>query len=168
MNSDALILESFKSNGFDTLTEIQKQAFPVVNRRGNCLLVAPTGSGKTEAAIIPVISLMSQADRPTGSIRTIYVTPLRALNNDVFRRIIFYAKKMKLDVQIRHGDTTTSARRKIVTDPPDILITTPESLGVILTNKNLLHSLKGLEWIVIDEVHELISNERGAHLALSL
>ena len=168
MNSDALILESFKSNGFDTLTEIQKQAFPVVNRRGNCLLVAPTGSGKTEAAIMPVISLMSQADRPTGLIRTIYVTPLRALNNDVFRRIIFYAKKMKLDVQIRHGDTTTSARRKIVTDPPDILITTPESLGVILTNKNLLHSLKGLEWIVIDEVHELISNERGAHLALSL
>jgi ATP-dependent Lhr-like helicase len=168
MNSDALTLESFKRNGFDTLTEIQKKAFPVVNRRGNCLLVAPTGSGKTEAAVIPVFSLMSQADSSTGSIRAIYVTPLRALNNDVFRRIINYAKKMKLDVQIRHGDTTTSARRKLVTNPPDILITTPESLGVILTNKNLLHSLKELEWIVIDEVHELISNERGAHLALSL
>ena len=168
MNSDALTLESFKRNGFDTLTEIQKKAFPVVNRRGNCLLVAPTGSGKTEAAVIPVFSLMSQDDSSTGSIRAIYVTPLRALNNDVFRRIINYAKKMKLDVQIRHGDTTTSARRKLITNPPDILITTPESLGVILTNKNLLHSLKELEWIVIDEVHELISNERGAHLALSL
>ena len=54
MNSDALTLESFKRNGFDALTEIQKKAFPVVNRRGNCLLVAPTGSGKTEAAVIPI------------------------------------------------------------------------------------------------------------------
>ena len=96
MNSDALTLESFKRNGFDTLTEIQKKAFPVVNRRGNCLLVAPTGSGKTEGAVIPIFSLMSQANSSTGSIRAIYVTPLRALNNDVFRRIINYAKKMKL------------------------------------------------------------------------
>ena len=82
MNSDALTLESFKRSGFDALTEIQKKAFPVVNRRGNCLLVAPTGSGKTEAAVIPVFSLMSQADSSTGSIRAIYVIEQRCVPQD--------------------------------------------------------------------------------------
>ncbi len=168
MVSDDLVLESFKNNGFNSLTEIQKKALPVINRRGSCLLVAPTGSGKTEAAVIPVFSSINRTDSSTNSIKAVYVTPLRALNNDVFRRIINYAKKMNLDVQIRHGDTTVSSKRRLITNPPDILVTTPESLGVILTSKKLLLSLKNLEWIVIDEVHELISNERGSHLTLSL
>jgi ATP-dependent Lhr-like helicase len=134
-------------------------------------LVAPTGSGKTEAAVIPVFSILSRTGRleaQEGKIRVIYVTPLRALNNDVLRRIVRYAKSEGLRVEVRHGDTNTKTRRRIVENPPEVLITTPESLGVILTSQKMLNALQGLEWIIVDEVHELISSERGAHLSLSL
>jgi ATP-dependent helicase Lhr and Lhr-like helicase len=103
-----------------------------------------------------------------GTIRVVYVTPLRALNNDVLRRIVKYAEEDNLRVEIRHGDTNTKTRKRIANDPPEILITTPESLGAILTNQKMLFALQGLEWVIIDEIHELISNERGAHLSLSL
>ena len=134
-------------------------------------MVAPTGSGKTEAAVIPVFAMLSNvatSESFKGKIRAIYVTPLRALNNDVQRRIMKYAESEGLRVEIRHGDTNTKTRKNIVNDPPDILITTPESLGVILTSQKMLIALQELEWLIIDEVHELISSERGSHLALSL
>ena len=134
-------------------------------------MVAPTGSGKTEAAVIPVFAMLSSiatSESFKGKIRAIYVTPLRALNNDVQRRIMKYAESEGLRVEIRHGDTNTKTRKRIVNDPPDILITTPESLGVILTSQKMLIALQELEWLIIDEVHELISSERGTHLALSL
>ena len=134
-------------------------------------MVAPTGSGKTEAAVIPVFAMLSSvatSESFKGKIRAIYVTPLRALNNDVQRRIMKYAESEGLRVEIRHGDTNTKSRKRIVNDPPDILITTPESLGVILTSQKMLIALQELEWLIIDEVHELISSERGSHLALSL
>lgn len=97
-----------------------------------------------------------------------YITPLRALNRDVFRRIIKYAENEYLSIQIRHGDTTQSARKKITECPPDILITTPETLLILLTQKKMLDALSELEWIIIDEVHELLGNERGSQLSLSL
>lgn len=97
-----------------------------------------------------------------------YITPLRALNRDVFRRIIKYAENECLSIQIRHGDTTQSARKKITESPPDILITTPETLLILLTQKKILDALSELEWIIIDEVHELLGNERGSQLSLSL
>lgn len=103
-----------------------------------------------------------------GRIRAIYVTPLRALNNDVMRRVIRYAQSEGLRIEIRHGDTTTLERKKIVENPPDVLITTPESLAVVLTSDKMLAALKGLRWVIVDEVHELVSNERGAHLSISL
>ena len=134
-------------------------------------MVAPTGSGKTEAAVIPIFSMLSQnktSDSCKGKTRVIYVTPLRALNNDVLRRIVKYAESEDLRVEIRHGDTNTKTKRRIVENPPEILITTPESLGVILTSQKMLLALQDLEWVIIDEVHELISNERGAHMSLSL
>jgi len=98
----------------------------------------------------------------------LYITPLRALNRDVFRRIIKYAENEYLSIQIRHGDTTQSARKKITESPPDILITTPETLLILLTQKKILDALSELEWIIIDEVHELLGNERGSQLSLSL
>ncbi|MFZ0567987.1 MAG: DEAD/DEAH box helicase [Nitrososphaeraceae archaeon] len=150
---------------------MQAKALPVISRKLNCLLVAPTGSGKTEAAVIPVFAMLSSiatSESFKGKIRAIYVTPLGALNNDVQRRIMKYAESEGLRVEIRHGDTNTKTRKRIVNDPPDILITTPESLGVILTSQKMLIALQELEWLIIDEVHELISSERGSHLALSL
>ena len=90
------------------------------------------------------------------------------MNNDVLRRIIKYAESENLRVQIRHSDTTTSDRRRIVQDPPEVLITTPESLAVVLTSNKMLKALDSLEWVIIDEAHELVSNERGSHLSISL
>jgi ATP-dependent helicase Lhr and Lhr-like helicase len=164
-----LTVDKFGKEGFNSLTVIQEKALPVITRKVNCLLVAPTGSGKTEAAVLPVFAMLSSDQRTyKGKIRAIYITPLRALNNDVLRRIIKYAESENLRIQIRHGDTTVLARKKIVEDPPDILITTPESLAVILTSEKMLDALRSLEWIIVDEIHELISNERGAHLSIGL
>jgi len=168
------IIESFKDEGFQNLTKIQSISIPVIARMKNCLLVAPTGSGKTEASIIPIFSLLEN-DRDNkinltdnNAIIVLYITPLRALNNDVLRRIINYAKKRNLDAQIRHGDTTRTARQKLIIKPPHILITTPESLGIILTHEKLKSYLKHLRWVIVDEIHELIGNERGTHLTVSL
>ena len=133
------------------------------------MLVAPTGSGKTEAAVLPVFTQLSNHKlHHRGKIKAIYITPLRSLNNDVLRRIIKYAESENLRVQIRHGDTTTSDKRRIVEDPPEVLITTPESLAVVLTSSKMLKALDSLEWVIIDEAHEIVSNERGSHLSISL
>jgi len=165
-NVDLDIIDRFKRIGYDKLTPIQKKALPVLSRQINALLVSPTGSGKTESAVIPIFKMLA-SDNDSG-IRAIYITPLRALNRDVLRRIIRYAELEGLKVEVRHGDTSASAKKKMTIDPPDVLITTPETLAIILTNERLLNVMKNLKWVVIDEVHELISNERGAHLALSL
>ena len=171
---DEQIIESFRDEGFQKLTKIQSISIPVISRMQNCLLVAPTGSGKTEASIIPIFSLLEneRTKKPNfideNAIIVLYITPLRALNNDVLRRIINYAKKRNLDARIRHGDTTRTAREKLVKKPPHILITTPESLGIILTHEKFKSYLKHLRWVIIDEVHELIGNERGTHLTVSL
>ena len=175
MNSiDEQIIESFRDEGFKNLTKIQSMAIPVVTRMRNCLLVAPTGSGKTEASIIPIFSVLEKERTSMSNVTddnaiiVLYITPLRALNNDVLRRIINYAKKRNLDAQIRHGDTTRAARQKLIKKPPHVLITTPESLGIILTHEKFKLYLKNLRWVIVDEVHELIGNERGTHLAVSL
>lgn len=161
-------LESvFGKFGFSKLTEIQKKASPVILRKKDCLVIAPTGSGKTECSVIPIFSLLKNSKK-TGKIKALYITPLRALNRDVFRRITKYAHDNELSLEIRHGDTTQKERKKISENPPDILITTPETLVILLTQLKMLIALSELEWIVIDEVHELLSSERGSQLSLSV
>ena len=164
---DTYLLDKFHSLGFKQLTEIQKKAVPVIFQKHDSLVIAPTGSGKTECVIIPVFTRVRESKK-TGKIKVLYITPLRALNRDVFRRITRYAQNDGLTIEIRHGDTTQSIRRKISNLPPDVLITTPETLVILLTQKKMLDALSELEWIIIDEVHELLSNERGTQLSLSL
>ena len=162
------VLESlFGKFGFSKLTEIQKKASPIILQKKDCLVIAPTGSGKTECSVIPIFSLLKNSKKP-GKIKALYITPLRALNRDVFRRITKYAHANELTIEIRHGDTSQKDRKKIVANPPDILITTPETLVILLTQTNMLTALSDLEWIVIDEVHELLSSERGSQLSLSI
>ena len=162
------ILESlFEKFGFSKLTEIQKKASPIILQKKDCLVIAPTGSGKTECSVIPIFSLLKNSKK-TGKIKALYITPLRALNRDVFRRITKYAHYNELSIEIRHGDTTQKERKKISENPPDILITTPETLVILLTQQKMLSALSELEWIVIDEVHELLSSERGSQLSLSV
>ena len=131
------------------------------------MVIAPTGSGKTETAVIPIFSRVSKSKKP-DKIKVLYITPLRALNRDVFKRIIQYAENEGLRIEVRHGDTSQSMRRKIKLSPPDILITTPETIIILLSQVGMLKALDELEWIVLDEVHELLGNERGAQLSLSL
>ena len=161
------LLPSFNLLDFKKLTEIQKKAVPIIFQKKDSLVLAPTGSGKTECSVIPIFSLIKNSKKP-GKVKTLYITPLRALNRDVFRRIIRYAENDGLTIEIRHGDTPQSTRRKISNKPPDILITTPETLVILLTQKKMLDGLSELEWVIIDEVHELLGNERGAQLSLSL
>ena len=164
---DPNLIAKFYSLGFKQLTEIQKKAVPIIYQKKDTLVIAPTGSGKTECSVIPIFSHI-KLSKKLGKIKAIYVTPLRALNRDVFRRIVRYAENDGLSIEIRHGDTPQSTRKKISNSPPDILITTPETLVILLTQKKMLDALSELEWIVIDEVHELLGNERGSQLSLSL
>lgn len=157
----------FRKFGFSKLTEIQKKASPAILQKKDCLVIAPTGSGKTECSVIPIFSLVKNVKK-IGKIKTLYITPLRALNRDVFRRITKYAHENQLTLEIRHGDTSQKDRKKITENPPDILITTPETLVILLTQVKMLSALTDLEWIVIDEVHELLSSERGSQLSLSV
>ena len=157
----------FSNLGFTNLTEIQKKASPIILQKKDSLVIAPTGSGKTECVIIPIFSLVKNSKK-YGKIKVLYITPLRALNRDIFRRITKYAQNNDLSIEIRHGDTTQLARRKITENPPDILITTPETLVILLTQIKILNALSDLEWIVIDEVHELLGSERGSQLSISL
>jgi ATP-dependent Lhr-like helicase len=161
------VLAKFHSLGFTQLTEIQKKAVPSILQKKDSLIIAPTGSGKTECSVIPVFSLISTAKKP-GRIKALYITPLRALNRDVFKRIIKYAESESLTIEIRHGDTPQSVRKKITTNPPDVLITTPETLVILLTQEKMLNALSELEWVIIDEIHDILSNERGSQLSLSL
>src|SRR5918996_661910 len=166
-NLEDVVINQFNKFGFPILTNIQNLGIKVIVRDYDSLLVAPTGSGKTEAAIVPIIKLISINKKENG-IKAIYVTPLRALNNDVLRRIVHYAQAENLTIEIRHGDTSAKNKKKITENPPDILITTPESLSVLLTIPNIIKSFQALKWVVIDEVHELVPNERGSHLSLSI
>jgi len=165
--AETFLEEKFRSLGFEQLTDIQKKASPKILEKKDSLIIAPTGSGKTECTVIPIFSLVKKT-KQQGKIKVLYVTPLRALNRDVFRRIIKYAELEDLTIQIRHGDTSQSLRKKISESPPDILITTPETLVILLTQKKMLAALSELEWAVIDEVHELLASERGSQLSLSL
>ena len=164
---DASLIAKFASLGFNKLTEIQKQAIPKILEQKDSLILAPTGSGKTECAVIPIFSQVKKI-KISGKIKMLYITPLRALNRDVFRRIITYGELEGLDIKIRDGDTTPTNRRKIRDSPPDVLITTPETVVLLLSQPEYLSALSELEWIVIDELHELLPSERGSQLSLSL
>ena len=164
---DIILTTKFRSLGFEQLTEIQKKAIPIILQKKDSLIIAPTGSGKTESSVIPIFSLVKDSKR-LGKIKVLYITPLRALNRDVFRRITSYTQNEGLTLEIRHGDTTQTTRRKIANSPPDVLITTPETLVILLSQQKMLDALSELEWIVVDEVHELLASERGSQLSISL
>ena len=159
---------SLEELGWEKPTPIQLKAFPVILRGRSTLLVAPTGSGKTEAAIIPILTRLLAKPPQSKGVRIMYITPLRALNRDILRRITKYSEMRGFSAEVRHGDTSTNEKQKMLTNPPEVLVTTPETLAILVTSPKMSQNLKTLEWVVIDELHELLGNERGAHLSLSL
>ncbi|MEM3202520.1 MAG: ATP-dependent helicase [Candidatus Micrarchaeaceae archaeon] len=178
----------FQSN-FKELTPPQKFAFKIIKDKQNVLITAPTGSGKTMSGFLSIISRLfdySLQGKLDNKIYCIYVSPLRSLNNDIYRNLMkplteiyeMIRKDRGIDIikdsikevtiGVRTGDTTQKERRGQLLKPPNILVTTPESLAIMINSKKFVENMKSIEFIVIDEIHELANNKRGVHLSLTL
>ncbi|TXN30329.1 ATP-dependent helicase [Lacisediminihabitans profunda] len=170
------------AGAFSAPTPAQLGAWEAITGGSNTLVVAPTGSGKTLAAFLWAIDRLATTpapDDPNHRTRVLYISPLKALAVDVERNlrsplvgVVQTAKRLgmtppEVTVGVRSGDTTSSDRRLLQRRPPDILITTPESLYLMLT-ASARDTLRGVTTVIVDEVHAVASTKRGAHLALSL
>ena len=177
------------SSKFDELTPPQKYAFKLISEKKNVLITAPTGSGKTMSGFLSIISRLfdySLEGKLEDKVYCLYISPLRALNNDIhnnlskpLEEIYEMIKKEKgvdivkgniqqVRIGVRTGDTTQEERRKMLAKPPNILVTTPESLAILINSERFVEHLKSVEYIIIDEIHELANNKRGVHLSLSV
>lgn len=164
------VLRRLEKEGFLEASPIQELAIPAILRGDHVLLIAPTGTGKTLAAILPVLDrfLETRSEQKTRGISVLYVTPLRALNRDLLRRLEEMGRDLDVRIQVRHGDTPLSARSLQARSPPDVLITTPETLQAILIGRRMREHLRSVKWVVVDEVHELATDERGVQLSVAL
>ena len=152
---------------FTEFTEIQELAIPIIKSGKNCIITAPTGSGKTEAALIPILDALEKGKGKPGIV-IIYVTPLRSLNRDLEKRLIWLCEELGISLASRHGDTPISERAKQAASPPQLMITTPETLQNLFLSQRLRDSLKNIKAVIIDELHELYYNKRGAQLSVAL
>lgn len=149
-------------------TEPQEKTIPLVLAGKNVLLISPTATGKTEAAFLPVLSMLLQGQQGVPGIKVLYITPLRALNRDMLDRLQWWCNNLDIKLAVRHGDTETKERVRQTRSPPDILITTPETLQAILSGWILRQHLQRLRWVIVDEVHEMADSKRGTQLSLAL
>ena len=165
-------------------TAVQERAWAAIGRGENALVIAPTGSGKTLAAFLSAIDRLGRLDtgeaearerpEPAGGVRVVYISPLKALGADVERNlrrplagIAAVGPALPISVGVRSGDTPARERRRLREHPPEILITTPESLYLMLTSA-ARETLRTVETVIVDEIHSFAGSKRGTHLALSL
>jgi len=156
-----------EQRGFSAPTEPQEKTIPKILEGKNVLLISPTATGKTEAAFLPVLNMLLTAERPPG-IKVLYITPLRALNRDMMERLQWWCNNLDIKLAVRHGDTETQERTRQSRSPPDILITTPETLQAILPGWVMRQHLQQVRWVIVDEVHEMADSKRGCQLTLAL
>jgi len=168
---------------FRDLTPPQKLGLYPIYEGKNVLVSSPTGTGKTLTAFLIILSKLfdlAQQGKLEDTVYAVYVSPLRALNNDIYRNlkepldeIYELAKEKGIELpEIRHmvrtGDTSSSQRQKMLRKPPHILITTPETLAIVLVAPKFREKLRNVKWVIVDEIHSLAENKRGVHLTLSL
>jgi ATP-dependent helicase Lhr and Lhr-like helicase len=153
--------------GITDPTPPQVKAWPLVARGEDVLVVAPTGSGKTEAALLPLLSRLVSEGHGEG-ISLLYITPMRALNRDMLKRLQTWCARLGLSVDIRHGDTPQAQRARQSTHPPDVMVTTPETLQAILPGRRMRENLSHLKAVVVDELHNLVESKRGVQLCVGL
>jgi ATP-dependent helicase Lhr and Lhr-like helicase len=174
-NFDPLIARWFaKSVG--TPTDVQRQSWPEIAAGRHVLVTAPTGSGKTLTAFLWAINQLISGTWELGQTRVLYISPLKALNNDIRRNLLLPLEQLEavfknqetpfplINVQTRSGDTSQSDRRRMLRHPPEILITTPESLNLLLSSAGGLSILGGIKTVILDEIHAVVGNKRGVHL----
>jgi ATP-dependent Lhr-like helicase len=166
-----------------TPSEPQRMGWPEIASGRNVLILAPTGSGKTFAAFLKCLDRL-YAEKKMGvkntGIRIVYVSPLKALNNDIYRNLELPVSGIRkkahemgielpdIHIAVRTGDTPQKDRAKMLKNPPDILITTPESLFIMLTAGNSRRLFAETEYLIVDEIHSICANKRGVHLSLSI
>ena len=188
--SDEKILKTLKpyvakwfKQTFETFTPPQKYAIPLIQKGENTLVFSPTGSGKTLSAFLFAINWLfslGEERRLKDSVYVVYVSPLRALANDIRKNLLIplegirkVANDMGLELPevrafVRTGDTPASEKAKMLKKTPHILITTPETLSIVLCAPRFREKLRTVRYVIVDEVHELCDNKRGVHLSLSL
>jgi ATP-dependent helicase Lhr and Lhr-like helicase len=174
------LVSSWFEGTFGAPTDVQERTWPVVAAGAHVLVSAPTGTGKTLAAFLWGINQLATGALPPGKVRILYVSPLKALNNDVQRNLLeplegigaaFRAAGQELPrigVQTRSGDTPSSERQRMLRHPPEILITTPESLNLILGSPRGRLTLDGLAVVILDEIHAVAATKRGTHLVTAV
>src|ERR1041385_3958513 len=152
---------------FDAPTPPQVLGWPAIASREHVLIQAPTGSGKTLTAFMSALDRLN--DSPGEGLRVLYVSPLKALNYDIERNLRgpLAGLESKVTVAVRTGDTSQKERRDVLRHPPDILITTPESLFLMLTSQ-ARDILRSVDTFILDDVHAVAGTKRGAHLAISV
>ncbi|MDF2960808.1 MAG: hypothetical protein K0S39_2543 [Paenibacillus sp.] len=166
-------------------TDVQVRSWKAIQSGLHTLIAAPTGSGKTLAALLPCLSRIlrdkeENAAEPADGVKLLYITPLKALNNDIHHHVIEYIAELKqlaeeqgsgwsgLSIGVRTGDTPQSTRASMLRNPPDVLVTTPESLYLLLTSPKGRRMLRTVLFCVVDEIHDLAADSRGLHLSVTL
>ncbi|MBW9140395.1 MAG: DEAD/DEAH box helicase [Candidatus Aramenus sp.] len=161
------IVELMNERKWDKLTEIQRKALTPILCGNNTLIIAPTGYGKTEAALLPVLSQM--LDTRSSPVSLIYVTPLKALINDITLRIEWWSSRLGFTVSRKHGEVPQKEKNMRLKRAPHILVTTPEGLEIDLDWASKFREFyKNVKWVIVDEIHELINSKRGVQLAVLL
>lgn len=160
------VRDCIRKRGFLDFSETQVEAIPHILNGEHLLLVAPTGTGKTESAMLPVFNGM--LDHSAGGFIALYITPLRSLNRDILERMEWWCRHLSIRIGVRHGDTGSHERRKQSLSPPELLITTPETLQAMFMGKRLREHLKNIRYVIVDEIHELAGSKRGAQLSVAL
>lgn len=171
---EPVIRQWFESR-FPAPTRVQTESWPRIAAGEHLLATAPTGSGKTLTAFLWSLNQFASGAWETGHTRVVYISPLKALNNDIRENLLEPLTELKalggfpdIRVQTRSGDTPASERQRMLRKPPEILITTPESLSLLLTTRNGQNALTRVETVIVDEVHAVADNRRGVALMTSL